>query len=680
MSQLFRATAANSAVDQHRHEVMHCWGRNIAIATIVMLSTGLVPCSVAADMSASLPEQIQAEVPQGRELTRADVETWLDGFVPYAIANGEVAGGVIVVVKNGGVLLQKGYGYADVEKKIPVDPQRTLLRAGSVAKVFTWTAMMQLVDQGKIDLDRDINDYLDFEIPAAFGRPITMRHLSTHTSGFEERIKNMAGSGPAQARSLEAYVKGTIPTRIYAPGEVPSYSNYGAALAGYIVQRVSGEDFNDYLDRHVFQPLDMQRSTFRQPLPESLQQDMSRGYVTTAAPPWHFEICNPAPAGGLSTTGADMAQFMISHLLAHSGGDTPLLSPAAARKLHGSISRPIPSLYGMSLGFEEHRDVRRIIGHDGDTEVFHSDMELFLDDGVGLFMSFNSSGKDDAASDILASVFEKFTQRYLPVPPLVETTAATALEHGRQIADAGPYQSSRRAESSFLRLFALLEQQQISVNDDGTIVLPSAIRLNGQPKVWREIAPYVWREAGGVQRLAAHVVDGQVKVLGLDMLAGTQLLQPVPVMRSSAWIVPLVVWAAVALLLTVLHWPVAALVRRHYAAQLSLTPSEMLARRLVRIGALAGLIFLLGWMFVLQIGLGNVSTFGDPLDPWLRLLHLIGLIAVAGAGVAVWNVWLAWRGAQGRWAGLWNVVLAAACIAVVWFAFTYNLITLGLDY
>ena len=118
------------------------------------------------------------------ELATADIESWLDGLLPYALESGNVAGAVVVVVKDGRVLLQKGYGYADVEARAPVDPQRTLFRVGSVAKLVTDTAIMQLVEQGKLDLDADVNTYLDFEVPAAFDKPVTLRNLMTHTGGF----------------------------------------------------------------------------------------------------------------------------------------------------------------------------------------------------------------------------------------------------------------------------------------------------------------------------------------------------------------------------------------------------------------------------------------------------------------------------------------------------------------
>ncbi len=127
-------------------------------------------------------------------LTRADVEAWLDGYLPYALQTGDIAGAVVVVVKDGEVLLQKGYGYSDVAARKPVDPELTLFRPGSISKLFTWTAVMQQVEQGKLDLDKDINEYLDFKIPPRDGQPITLRNIMTHTAGFEEQVKGLMGA------------------------------------------------------------------------------------------------------------------------------------------------------------------------------------------------------------------------------------------------------------------------------------------------------------------------------------------------------------------------------------------------------------------------------------------------------------------------------------------------------
>jgi CubicO group peptidase (beta-lactamase class C family) len=179
-------------------------------------------------------------------LATADLEAFLDGIVPQQLERENIAGATISVVKDGKLLFARGYGYADVANKKPVVAEETLFRPGSVSKLFTWTAVMQLHEQGKLDLDRDVNEYLDFKIPDAFGQPITLKNILTHTPGFEEQVKDLFTTG-AVSPDLGQYVKTHIPTRIYPPGTVPAYSNYATALAGYIVERVSGRPFNDYI-------------------------------------------------------------------------------------------------------------------------------------------------------------------------------------------------------------------------------------------------------------------------------------------------------------------------------------------------------------------------------------------------------------------------------------------------
>src|SRR5688572_4084836 len=177
----------------------------------------------------------QVPTPAAPQLAHEDLEAWLDGFLPYALARGNVAGGIVVVVKDGQVLLQKGFGYANVEKKLPVDPDQTLFRPGSVSKLFTWTAVMQQVERGKLDLDGDVNQYLDFKIPPGpDGEPITMRDLMTHTPGFEEAIKELISEDESRLVPLGDTLKLWVPERIFKAGTTPAYSNYATALAGYI--------------------------------------------------------------------------------------------------------------------------------------------------------------------------------------------------------------------------------------------------------------------------------------------------------------------------------------------------------------------------------------------------------------------------------------------------------------
>src|SRR5438270_10345316 len=233
------------------------------------------------------PAKLPAVAPQPSPppaLTRADFETFLDALIPSQLQNRNIAGAVVSVVKDGQILFQKGYGYADVEAKKPVLPEQTLFRPGSISKLFTATAVLQLVEQGKLDLDRDVNEYIDFAIPKTYPEPITLRRLLTHTAGFEEVLKNLFVPMQQQMRPLHDYLVVALPARIFPPGKIAAYSNYGLTLAGYIVERVSGEKFESYIDNHILKPLKMQSSTFAQPLPTPLEPQMLQGYSIATKP------------------------------------------------------------------------------------------------------------------------------------------------------------------------------------------------------------------------------------------------------------------------------------------------------------------------------------------------------------------------------------------------------------
>ena len=353
--------------------------RTFFTSIIIFLSVWFTPAH-----SAVVPSNTSAQV-----LTASDLDSWLSGFMAPVMETEQLAGAVVVVVKDGKVLLQRGYGYADMAKKVKVNPETTMFRPGSISKLFSWTAVMQLVEKGKIDLDADINKYLDFTIVGKGGKPITVRHLLTHRAGFQELGKNPIFEDQKLLFSLEAFVKRHTPARIFEPGAMPAYSNYGASLAGYIVQRVSGMTFDTYIERHIFAPLEMNYSTFRQPLPPRFLSSMSKGYGVSGGDAQGFEMMNDVPAGGLSASGADMAKFMIAHL--ESG--SPILKSETTHLMHTSIVKAFPQLPGMALGFYQ-SDVNghRVIAHSGDLVRFHSDLSLFLDDGVGIFISMNSEG------------------------------------------------------------------------------------------------------------------------------------------------------------------------------------------------------------------------------------------------------------------------------------------------
>jgi CubicO group peptidase (beta-lactamase class C family) len=614
------------------------------------------------------------------ELTSADVSAWLDGMVPYAMNTGDIAGGVIVVVKDGQVLAQKGYGYADVAAKKPVDPERTMFRAGSVAKLVVHSAVMQLVEQGKLDLDADIQQYLDFPVPDAdaHGKPVTLHNLMTHTGGFEELVRGLMASDPKVFMPLETYVKATKPSRIFPPGEVPSYCNYCVALEGYIVQRVSGEGFDDYLDKHIFAPLGMSSSTFRQPLPSQFAEQISTGYRTASQPPGYFELVGPAPAGSLSTTGADMARFMIAQMQAYSGTQTPLLGHETAQRMQTTMFRAVPPSLGMSIGFfERDRNGHRVREHGGDTQFFHSKLAMFMDDDVGIFLSFNSTGKEGAVGPLREAIFAQFADRYFPAPLAELPPAKHAQESARVV--TGRYSASRRAETTFFKLFSLLGQSSIAPDEKGVLTVPGLNELNGKPKQWHEVAPWVWRESHGPEQVAAKV-EGDVKMLSADEVGGILVLLPVPWQQSGAWILPMVGIATAILALTVLAWPIAAWRRRKRGTPLALSPRELQIYRVARLVALIDVVFLIGWMGIVSAGNADLAAYDGHLDVWFYVLHLLGFVGAVGALVAIWNGWLAIAGKRGWRTTTWSVGLAASCVAVSWFGFAFNLIRVTLRY
>ena len=316
---------------------------------------------------------------------------------------------------------------------------------------------MQQVELGKLDLDTDINKYLDFKIPARDGQPITLRNLMQHTAGFEEQAKGILSAGP-DGGGYEALLKQWVPERVFAAGTTPAYSNYGASLAGYMVQRVSGEPFDAYIEKHIFEPLDMKHSSFLQPLPADLAPLMSKGYKVASSEPGPFEIVGPAPAGALSSPGEDMGHFMIAHLQDGEYDGKRILSAATAQQMHNSPLTLLPPLNRMELGFfETNINGREVIGHLGDTEDFHTSLHLFMKENVGFYVSFNSLGKDGAAEGLRGAIFQDFADRYFPdSQPQQLVDDKTAAEHAALL--TGSWVNSRGARSNFLSVLDLVSQ------------------------------------------------------------------------------------------------------------------------------------------------------------------------------------------------------------------------------
>jgi CubicO group peptidase (beta-lactamase class C family) len=615
-----------------------------------------------------------------RALTRADAESWLEGFLPYALAQGDIAGAAVVIVQGGEVLTARGYGHADRAAAIRVDPERTLFRTGSVGKLFTWTAVMQLVEAGRLDLDRDVNDYLDFRIPPRGGQPVTLRNLMTHTPGFEEAIKRLVTDRADRLASPEEYLKAWVPERIYPPGEVPAYSNYGVTLAGYIVERVSGESYDDYVDRHVFVPLGMTSSTTRQVLPEHLRARMSRGYLLGSGPAYPFEMFGVSPAGGATTTVTDMAKFMIAWLQDGELAGRRILAADTARRTLATRLDVVPPLNSMLLGFFElGYGGRRIVGHGGDSQYFHSTLSLYPDEGVGVYLVVNSSGRGGVAGTVRASFMSEFADRYFPEMAIEgEVPAAAAAEHVRLM--AGTYMSSRGQTSNFFGALGFLSQLQVTADADGRLLVPALRDLNGEPMKWREVEPFVWKQVGGKERLAARVEDGKVALFSVDSVSPFLVMLPAPWWKSSATFTPLLAGAIVVLLVALLAWPATALLRRHYRLWPAHAGAPGRPWRLSRIAAAGALALVAAWSAVFAQLDGNIFAFSPALDFGFVALKLATAVFCAGGlAAALWDGWRSWS--SRRWlARTGSALLVLAFATLAWLAVVLKLAGYGVDY
>jgi len=633
-------------------------------------------------MAQVVPPQAPAHAGMLRPLDRVDAEAWLDGLVPLALKRGGVAGAVVVIVKDGQILVQKGYGHGDVARERPVLPERTLFRMGSLAKPFIWTAVMQLVEQGRLDLDADINRYLDFRISRRPDGPVTLRHLMTHTGGFEETAKGIVFTDPAYIVPLGARLKAIQPRRIYKAGTTPAYSNYGAALAAYIVERVSGEMFESYVERHIFAPLGMAHSTFRQPLPATLRADMSQGYDASDSAPKSFEIIGLPPAGALTATASDMARFMIAHLQNGAFGSRAILRPQTAMAMHSTSLTLLPPLHRMVLGFWEN-DIngQRVIAHSGDTGAFHTDLNLFLDRNIGVFVAVNSNGRQGGSAALIDAVRTGFADRYFAHRPndTPIDSGAAALHAGMM---AGNWIVSRRWDSNFMKIVTLFSQLTLDVGSDGSLKAPFK-GANGAPREWIEIAPFVWRDADSGERLAAKLEGGRPVRFSIDGAAPIIVFDRAPWWVSAAWLIPLLYGALLAFATMLILWPVAALVRRYHGASLDLDPAERRARAAIRITAALLLLTLVGWGVAISAAVNENGAQSLPIgiDIILWFMQIGSLIAFpATLAAALWNLRMAWRRDRSWPARLWSIALVMASAIFLWVALAFRLIGFTASY
>ena len=352
--------------------------------------------------------------------------------------------------------LLQGYGYADQYNRVPVDPKYHLFRTGSVSKIFTWTAILQLYEQGLVELDADISEYLDIELNHKIlykdgdNAPITLRHLLTHTAGYEDVLEGLFSFNPQP--SLQEQLLRKVPARIYPPGTVMAYSNWGTSLAGYIVENVSGMRFEDYVKQHIFKQLGMHGSTFEQPPDAEFENRMvtARRWVDGEFHTGNFEHM-PAPAGGLSTTAYDMAILLQAHLAGGSNAFGSIPEKPTIDMMHTQQFAYHPLLAGMTHGLMEYYvNGHRIIAHGGSTSIFDSGVYIIPEKGIGLFVAYSGgdpSGHINILHDFVSEFFPGKDMQYKAHKPLLEVRSADL---------KGEYHQSRSMRTSSDRILNLI--------------------------------------------------------------------------------------------------------------------------------------------------------------------------------------------------------------------------------
>ncbi len=619
--------------------------RTLALTlTLTLCLSMLLPGSSRAQEAAkeeTAPVIEEAEsTPAGRlgPADAAEIEAFFDGLMEVQLRHLDNVGATVSVVGSGEILFAKGYGYADLENGIEVDAESTLFRIGSVSKLFVWTTVMQLVEEGLLDLDTDINDYLeDLEIPNAWDEPVTLAHLLTHSPGFEDRVVGLFSNDEERLRPLSELLTEQNPARVRPPGVRPSYSNHGTAMAALIVETVAGKPWTEVLQERILDPLGMTSTTFDQPLPERLADHMSKGYQHAGD---HFEekpfeLVPLYPAGSASSTATDMARLMLTYLDHGRYGDARIFSEETSRRMQSPLLHVDPTVNTSPHGYMDMstRGIR-ILGHGGDTFWFHSLFAIFPEHDLGVFVSYNT----DDGSGGRGPLLEAFLDRYFSAAERPVDPPEDFQERAEQF--TGQYRGNRFAHTTLAKLAALASSFEVSVNEDGELLAFGSRYVETAPRVFTERdgeSTLVFIE--GDDGRMSHFYNAQYPIITFER---------VPSSESQGLHMMLMVLAVVAFLGTVLGWPLGWAVRKWFKVNDPSAP---------RISSRARLVLWVASALLLALILGIAMSVSDPTDIALgelssiKMVLLLPLLALIPTVLAIFMVWKIWRDGQGTRTG-----------------------------
>ncbi|HEX2907929.1 MAG TPA: serine hydrolase domain-containing protein [Phototrophicaceae bacterium] len=637
---------------------------------LLILAVALTVVVAPSTVHAEQPDVTAPTAQTAPALSAEELQAFFDDYLGTQMATNHVAGMAVAVVKDGQVLFTKGYGYADIAQQIPVDPDKTIFILGSLSKVFTWTAIMQLVEQGKVSLDADVNTYLDFHIPDTYPQPITLNHLMAHNAGFEDRKYAQMAPANSQPTPLGDWLKTHIPARVRPPSQFSAYENYGATLTGYIIERVSGLSYADYMEQNILAPLGMSRTSVHQPFPAALNAEMTQSYAFVNGayqPQPDFNvIANVAPAGAFRSTAADMTRFMIAHLNDGHYGDASILQPETAQLMHTQSFAHDPQVNGMAHGFWE-LDIngQHIIGHAGSHFIFSSLFMLFPADNLGVFITANSQGSMAFLGGENYSVFERaFVDHFFPQNlPTVTNPADFAQRADRFSGSYG--MTMGQSETTPEKLASLLMAVDVQPDKDGLIV-----PMLGNAR-FVEVEPLVFRQ-----------VDDDTRLVFKEDAAGniTQAFlgpNPQSALIKNRWFETLtfnlfLLAASVILFLSVLVAALVSIITRRRANSQPVNKLERVAR-LVAVGvSLFSLLVLIGAFLSILMNPYGLYTGTLPLWP---LVTIFSAIVVLLALVLVGFTILAWVrhfwGLSGR---IHYTFVTLGALSFVWFMYFWNIL------
>ena len=490
-------------------------------------SLGLVDIGTAAGRTSAATDSRSTDSQPGEgPFTDSDeLEAFVDDVMVERIGT-TTPGATVAIVSGDAPILTKGYGAADVGADVPVRADETVFRVGSVGKLVTYTAVMQGVERGILDLDTDVNSYLGnsaVTVPTTYDDPVTLRHLGTHTAGFEPKLDPEIVADPAALDSLETVLTDQQRSRIRPPGELVGYSNYGAGLAGHVVAEAHDTTFEEYVQSKIFDPLGMTQSTFAQPVPADQPGDLAAPHIRDgdsflAADGVYIDM---RPAGSLSATATDMAAFTSAHLGNGAVGDTRILDAETAKAMHSRHHVRHPAVTNWRYGFHEYGDPdANLIGHSGATVNFTSYLLLAPDHDVGIFIAYNSNPSEGpkAVVDEIAAEYD------LQPAPTAPTPSPRVGGQERAETVTGEYSLTSLPQSGPLQVADRLAHLTVGLAADGSL---RTTTLEGDARQWVETDPYVYEEVGGHDVLAFEVTDGEVDVLNTNS-EPTGVYQPVP--------------------------------------------------------------------------------------------------------------------------------------------------------